>query len=34
MPVVVDNSAAFTSLTISQNTFDPIHDEVNITAAR
>ena len=31
MPVVIDNSKAFTSIEIKQNTFDPIHDSVNVT---
>lgn len=34
MPVVVDNSVAVTTMSIQQNTFDPIHDLVNVTGAR
>jgi len=34
MPVVIDNGVAFTSLSIQQNTFDPIHDLVNVTGTR
>lgn len=32
-PVTVDNSAAFTSMSIQQSTFDPIHDSVNVTSS-
>ena len=31
MPVVIDNSVAFTSLSIQRNTFDPVRDLANVT---
>ncbi len=32
-PVIVSNAAAFTSLTVTESTYDPIHRYSNITMA-